>query len=98
MRLTHEGWSQEKGRFQEHYDIDTSRTDHEIHWKNGTVCKQISPFHTATCDWNCDGDVYPEYGAHFESYYGAGRDWYTPLELLSLMLDEKAVIPGLTKI
>lgn len=98
MRLTHEGWSQERGRFQEFYYIDTSRTDHEIHWKNGTVCKQTSPFQTVTADWNCDGEVYAEYGANFESKYGAGHGWYTPIELLSLMLGGEAVIPGITKI
>ena len=98
MQLTHEGWSQERGRFQEKYSFDTSRSDHEINWKDGKVCKQLTPFQAVTADWNCDGDVYTETGAHFESQYGAGRDWYTPLELLSLMLEGKATIPGFKKL
>ena len=97
MQLTHEGWSQERGWFQDKYNIDTTRTDHEIHWKNGTVCKQILPFQVVETDWNCDGDVYEEFGATFESRYG-GREWWTPQNLLSIMLDGEAVIPGIKKL
>ena len=97
MQLEHSGWSQERGWFCDKYSIDATRTDHEIHWKNGKVCKQISPFHTVEADWNCDGDVYEEFGANFESIY-AGRAWYTPQALLGLMLDDEATIPGIKKI
>lgn len=44
MQIIHEGWSQERGCFKDKYEIDITRTDHEIHWKNGKVCKQTSPF------------------------------------------------------
>lgn len=97
MQLTHEGWSQERGWFQEKYNIDTKRTDHEIHWKNGKVCKQTTPFQVVGADWNNDGDWYEEFGANFESPY-AGKDWYTPQGLLSLILEGEAVIPGIKKI
>ena len=97
MQLTHEGWSQERGWFQDKYNIDTTRTDHEIHWKNGQVCKQILPFQVVSADWNNDDDVYAEFGATFESRYG-GREWWTPQNLLGLMLDGEAVIPGIKKI
>lgn len=98
MQLTHEGWSQERGWFQDKYNIDTTRVDHEIHWKNGTVCKQVTPFEVVEADWNCDGDVYSEFGANFESKWGAGRDWYTPQNLLGLMLDGEAIILGIKQI
>lgn len=98
MRLTHEGWSQERGRFCEKYEIDISRNDHEIRWKDGTVCKQIEPFEVVEADWNCDGDVYEELGANFEGKFGYGREWHTPLGLLSLMLDGEAIIPGIKKL
>ena len=97
MQLTHGGWSQERGWFCDKYNIDITRTDHEIHWKNGKVSKQATPFEMITADWNCDGDVYPEFGASFESPY-AGRDWHTPQGLLSLMLDGEAIVPGIKKI
>ena len=97
MQLTHEGWSQERGWFQDKYNIDTTRTDHEIHWKNGKVCKQVTPFEVVTADWNCDGDVYSEFGANFESKY-AGRDFYTPQNLLDLILEGEATIPGIKKL
>ena len=98
MRLTHEGWSREKGSFREIYEIDTSSSDHEIRWKNGTVCKQLSPFQVVEADWNCDGEVYAELGANFESQFGAGREWHTPLGLLGLLLEGEAIIPGIKKI
>ena len=98
MLLTHESWSQERDWFQDKYSIDTERTDHEIRWKDGKVCKQLTPFETVTTDWNCDGDVYAEFGANFESKYGSGRVWHTPLSLLSLMIEGEADIPGITKL
>ncbi len=97
MQLTHEGWSQERGWFQDKYNIDTTRTDHEIHWKNGKVCKQESPFIVVDADWNNDGEIYTEFGATFESPY-AGREWHTPQGLLSLMLEGEATIPGIKEV
>ena len=97
MQLTHEGWSQERGWFQDKYNIDTTRADHEIHWKNGKVCKQLYPFEVAERDWNNDGDVYELFGAIFEGLYG-GRTHYTPQNLLSLVLEGEAEVPGIKKI
>lgn len=97
MQLTHEGWSQERGWFQDKYNIDTTRTNHEIHWKNGQVCKQIYPFGVVEADWNNDNEVYAEFGATFEGRYG-GRAWYTPQNLLGLMLDGEATIPGIKEV
>lgn len=97
MQLEHSGWSQERGWFCDKYSIDTTRTDHEIYWKNGQICKQLCSFQAVEADWNCDGDVYSEFGANFESKY-AGREWHTPQGLLGLMLDGDAVIPGIKKI
>ena len=97
MQLTHEGWSEERGWFSDKYNIDATRTDHEIHWKNGKVCKQLTPFEVVTADWNYDGDIYSEFGCYFESPY-AGGNWYTPQELLSLMLDGEAEVPGIIKL
>ena len=97
MQLTHEGWSQERGWFQDKYNIDTTRTDHEIHWKNGQVCKQLYPFEVAERDWNNDGDVYELFGAIFEGLYG-GRIHYTPQNLLSLVLEGDATVPGIKKL
>ena len=97
MQLIHEGWSQERGWFQDKYNIDTTRTDHEIHWKNGQVCKQTSPFIVVDADWNNDGEIYTEFGATFEGKY-AGRDWYTPQGLLDLVLEGEVTVPGIKKL
>ena len=97
MQLEHSGWSQERGWFCDKYEIDTTRTDHEIHWKNGKICKQESEFKDLTADFNCDGDVYTEFGCWFEGYY-SGREWYTPQNLLSLVLEGEAEILGIKEV
>ena len=97
MRLEHSGWSQERGWFCDKYEIDTTRTDHEIHWKNGKICKQETPFRFVTADWNNDNDIYEEFGAAFESKY-AGRDFYTPHDLLDLIIEGEATVPGIKKL
>lgn len=96
MVLEHSGWSQERGWFCDKYSIDTTRTDHEIHWKNGRICKQLTPFENVERDWNCDGDVYVEFGAMFEGRFG--REWWTSEHLLSAMLDGEAEIPSIRRI
>ncbi len=96
MIIENSGWSQERGLYCDKYELDTTRADHEIHWKNGKVCKQLTPFATVTCDWNNDDDIYAEFGATFEGIYG--REWWTPQHLLSVMLDGDAVIPSIKKI
>lgn len=96
MQLTHEGWSQERGWFQDKYNIDTKRTDHEIHWKNGQVCKQLTPFEDVERDWNYDGDIYSEFGAHFEGKYST--EWWTPHHLLGLVIEGEADVPGIKKL
>lgn len=97
MILTHEGWTQDRGRFCDKYAFDTSRSDHEIHWKNGKISKQETPFKYVTADWNCDGDVYEECGANFEGYY-SGRAWLTPGQLLQLVISGDATVPGIEKL
>lgn len=97
MIIEHSGWSQERGWFCDKYNIDTTRTDHEIHWKNGKVCNQLYPFEVVERDWNNDGDVYELFGAIFEGFYG-GRTHYTPQDLLSLVLEGEVEVPGIKKI
>lgn len=97
MILEYSGWSQERGWFCDKYFFDETRTDHEIHWKNGKVCKQLHPFEAEERDWNLDGDVYELFGAIFEGLYG-GREHYTPQNLLSLVLDGDAEVPGIRRI
>ena len=96
MQLSHEGWSQERGFFNDKYFIDETKTDHEIHWKDGRVCKQLTPFEDVERDWNYDGDVYSEFGAMFEGKYG--REWWTPYHLLGLVVDGEAEILGIKEV
>lgn len=86
MIIKHSGWSQSRGNFCDKYYIDTNRTDHTIKHSNGTVSKQMSKFEYVTRDWNCDGDVYTLFGACFEGKYG-GKDFYTPNDLVSMLLE-----------
>ena len=98
MILEHSGWSRERGYFCEKYFFDEAKTDYEIHWKNGNVSKQTSPFEMVNADWNDDDDVYSEFGANFEGKWAFGREWHTPQGLLSLVLDGEAEVPGIKEV
>ena len=39
------------------------------------IWKRISEFEWVTADWNCDGDVYPLYGARFKSEEDGSIQW-----------------------
>ena len=97
MIVEHSGWSQERGFFNDKYFVDETKTDYEIHWKNGKVCKQQTSFGWVTADWNCDDEVYDEFGASFDGFYN-GREWHTPQGLVDLVIEGEATIPGIKKI
>ena len=93
MRVEHKGWTQEHGSFRYFIEIDENKTDYELHLKNGCIAKQDGPFHEATHDWNCDGDVYTQFGAVFQ-YYDKngktdGRCFWTPENLVRALIDAK---------
>lgn len=37
------------------------------HIQSGELFEQITEFDDVIRDWNCDGDIYPMYGAYFKS-------------------------------
>jgi len=86
MYVNHSGWTKEKGSF--HYDIflDETKTDYELHFADGFIAKQTTPFQEVTADWNYDGDQYTQFGAWFESRYG-GANFWTPTEMVRALLD-----------
>lgn len=88
MYVNHSGWSQELGSF--HYDIflDETKTDYELHFADGFVSKQTSPFEEITADWNCDGDWYTQFGAWFESPFGGSTFW-TPVQMISELIESR---------
>lgn len=91
MRIEHSGWSQEHGPFRYFIEIDENKTDYELRFKNGSIAKQDGPFHHATHDWNCDGDVYTQFGAIFQ-YFDKngepdGRCFWTPEDMVSALVD-----------
>lgn len=73
--------------------FDDKKRDYEIHFSNGSISKQNSAFDYVTRDWNCDGDVYTQYGAWFENDRAAS-DFFTPEQLVWLVADDDAAIPG----
>ena len=97
MIIEHSGWSQNRGYFRDKYYIDTNKTDHIIRHSNGIVSKQMTEFEYVTRDWNCDGDVYALFGACFEGKYG-GKDFYTPNNLVDMILEGEAEIDSIKKI
>ena len=86
MYVNHSGWSESLGSF--HYDIflDETKTDYELHFANGFIAKQTSPFEEITADWNCDGDRYTQFGAWFQSPFGGSTFW-TPVQMISELLE-----------
>lgn len=86
MYVNHSGWSQEYGSFNYNIFVDDKKTDYEIVYADGKTCKQASPFDYVTADWNCDNDVYTQFGAYFEGRY-AGRNFWTVEELVSVCIE-----------
>lgn len=88
------GWKKGYGPYELNLPFDDRRTDYEIHFKNGSLYRQLSAFETVTQDWNHDGDVYSQYGAWFRNEKMRG-EFFTPVEMLRFVQEEKADIPGL---
>lgn len=91
MKVNHSGWSEKYGSFSYDIFIDEKKTDYEIHYKNGDVFKQENEFSFVTADWNCDDDVYTQFGANF-TYYNSngeknGRGFFTPQDMVSELVD-----------
>ena len=97
MIIKYSGWSHDRGAFCDKYCIDTNRIDHIVKHNNGTISKQLSAFQYVTADWNCDGDIYTLFGACFEGKY-AGKDFYTPDDLLRMVLEDEAEIDSIKKV
>lgn len=92
MNIRYDGWSEKYGSFTYNIPFDVIRTDFEIHFKSGQVLRQCTAFEHVTADWNCDGDVYTEFGANFVRYDSdgaqrSGREFWTPNDLIAELLD-----------
>lgn len=91
MQVEYSGWNQQYGSFSCEIFIDENRTDYEIHYKNGTIAKQTSPFRIECRDWNHDGDVYEQFGAWFafrnENGSFSGADFWTPESMVRVVVD-----------
>lgn len=66
MLVNHSGWNEKAGAFSYDIFVDENKTDYEIHYEDGTIAHQSSPFQAVTADWNCDGDRYAQFGAWFD--------------------------------
>lgn len=86
MFVNHSGWTAEQGFFSYDIFIDEKREDYEIHYADGSVAKQNSPFHEVTRDWNYDGDVYTLLGAFFTKE-GSGGEFWTPENMVSALIE-----------
>lgn len=93
MQIEYCGWNEEDGAFHCYVYIDENKQDYEIHYKNGMIAKQCSPFENRTADWNNDGDIYTQFGAWFscidKNGESAGRDFWTPVDMVSVLVDAK---------
>lgn len=92
MNVRYDGWSEKYGSFHYNIPFDETRTDFEVRFKSGQILRQCSAFQRVTADWNCDGDVYSEFGANFERYdldgsLRSGREFWTPNDLVAELID-----------
>jgi len=91
MKVNHSGWSEDRGYFSYDIFIDEKRTDYAIHYVNGDIARQVSPFHEVTRDWNNDDDVYTEFGALFQftdpNSQMVGRSFWTPVQMVQAAID-----------
>lgn len=97
MIVEHSGWEINKRTFCDKYFVDETKINYEIHWKNGSVSKQVYPFKSVTRDWNNDDDIYTLFVAGFEGQYG-GIDWWTPQQLVGLIVSDEATVSGIKKL
>lgn len=91
MWVEHSGWNIECGAFRYKVFVDENKLDYELKFEDGSVSKQAGPFDSFTYDWNCDGDVYTQFGAWFTRYYRNGekngRDFWTPEQMIACLIE-----------
>lgn len=93
MNIRYSGYRENYGTFDVLIPVDETRQDYEIQMKNGQIGRQITPFQEATYDWNHDGEVYTLFGAWFD--WNGSRDFMTPVDMVSMVIDGDARIPGI---
>lgn len=92
MNINYSGWSEKYGSYNYNIPFDESRTDFEVKFDNGQVLRQCSAFERVTADWNCDGDIYTEFGANFvridaDGTERSGREFWSPDNLVAELID-----------
>lgn len=86
MYVNYSGWHKDRGSFSCNIFINEQKTDYEIHYSNGKILRQSTPFDHFTGDWNHDNDVYTQYGAWFQDEGGYGQFW-TPEDMVRAVAD-----------
>ena len=92
MKVNFSGWSEKYGSYKYNIPFDESRTDFEVRFESGQILRQCGAFEWVTADWNCDGDVYDQFGANFVRYdkdgtARSGREFWTPDDLVAELID-----------
>lgn len=92
MKIEYSGWSENRGSFRCVIPFDEHKSDYEVRFASGKCLRQCGEFQHITADWNCDGDVYTEFGASFIRYdkdgnAQAGREFWTPNDLVAELID-----------
>lgn len=95
LTLNHSGWNKDYGPYEFNIPFDDSRTDWEIHFPDGDVYRQGTPFQEETRDWNADHHVYTQHGAWFYCSESSRGEFFTPQGMLRLVVDGEAIVPGL---
>jgi len=93
MLVEYSGWTKDNGNFFCEIELDETKLDYEIHYENGEIARQTSPFQLVTRDWNHDGDVYSKLGAWFEHLNSDGSFkhgfFWGPEDMVRGLIDSK---------
>lgn len=87
MHVNYSGWNETHGSFFCKIYINEHKEDYELHYSDGSISQQRSPFHVETADWNHDGDSYSQYGAWFSERKGGYAEFWTPEQMVSELVD-----------
>lgn len=93
MKIHHAGWNETVGAFNCDATINVDKCDYEIHFTNGSVFRQETPFDDLVTEFDQNDTAHPRFGAFF-SHNGA-TEFFTPLELVALVANGYATIPGI---
>lgn len=87
MHVNFSGWNEKHGAFSCDVYINERKEDYELHYSDGSIKRQCTPFEDISTDWNHDGDVYSQFGAWFTDPKDGRNEFWSVTEMVSALVD-----------